>query len=769
MALKKDQQQNIYTNTIGVNRGAGFTSAANQLSDTARTFDNIMDRISSTELKRLKKEGLIRGQKVAETIPYVEDSVEIDVGGTKQNITIYKAPEVPDYLKGQTARDTYETVFYDRLKRDNLNQLDSIVTSAMESSISSGSSPEAFELQVDGISKAILDEYDKDYRSVLDVEFQLLKDRKAIRVAESYNRKLNQMNQDSLADKEEEFNTRIIIDSSQNKKTDQNELDIVNAYIDQTNSTDVQKNILKQKIKKRAETTFKFFNKYNKNIRPKSGIANYTQARDTSKLVALLEDPGLAQVTLNGGQVVTQESIESMLGPNRQFILNNLKKIKTTYGTKIDSNNKENIYAMSLQSAFEQRDDGSVNINTPFMALSDTKKLDTKVAQSIFDSNYTRYAKKNGIDSTDLIIKDRIQLETTGTLGPDRMNFIKNDIRSGNINKQSLSTISSIGDYITARGLVGESGVVGGLDNKELTELVLMNEIYRQENFDADKTIETYSAYKRKEKVNNLDIILKDIKKGKQATDGYLRRKIINVFETKSKIKTMDAQLISQTLSRVKYMLINGVRIESDNELDPLIQKALGINYTTRPIDNYQFGTSRITTSATANVVSTNGIHNIVIHPFEHYFGVGELDVEMKIYEPSDMTDDNRLRQSFQMGVDDIMRPTSARKDISIYNTYFKKLLKGSIIDDAIQSKLQTGKLGDDIFSNERIMVSPLNSGYSRPGEPPNYRFVYINDDGDAMDILTPAGDPVIIYANDLNQIKMKHIMNLEDEELENG
>lgn len=769
MALKKDQQQNIYTNTIGVNRGAGFTSAANQLSDTARTFDNIMDRISSTELKRLKKEGLIRGQKVAETIPYVEDSVEIDVGGTKQNITIYKAPEVPDYLKGQTARDTYETVFYDRLKRDNLNQLDSIVTSAMESSISSGSSPEAFELQVDGISKAILDEYDKDYRSVLDVEFQLLKDRKAIRVAESYNRKLNQMNQDSLADKEEEFNTRIIIDSSQNKKTDQNELDIVNAYIDQTNSTDVQKNILKQKIKKRAETTFKFFNKYNKNIRPKSGIANYTQARDTSKLVALLEDPGLAQVTLNGGQVVTQESIESMLGPNRQFILNNLKKIKTTYGTKIDSNNKENIYAMSLQSAFEQRDDGSVNINTPFMALSDTKKLDTKVAQSIFDSNYTRYAKKNGIDSTDLIIKDRIQLETTGTLGPDRMNFIKNDIRSGNINKQSLSTISSIGDYITARGLVGESGVVGGLDNKELTELVLMNEIYRQENFDADKTIETYSAYKRKEKVNNLDIILKDIKKGKQATDGYLRRKIINVFETKSKIKTMDAQLISQTLSRVKYMLINGVMVESDNDLDPLIQKALGINYTTRPIDNYQFGTSRITTSATANVVSTNGIHNIVIHPFEHYFGVGELDVEMKIYEPSDMTDDNRLRQSFQMGVDDIMRPTSARKDISIYNTYFKKLLKGSIIDDAIQSKLQTGKLGDDIFSNERIMVSPLNSGYSRPGEPPNYRFVYINDDGDAMDILTPAGDPVIIYANDLNQIKMKHIMNLEDEELENG
>ena len=667
MALKKDQQQNIYKNTIGVNRGAGFTSAANQLSNTARTFDNIMDRISSTELKRLKKDGLVRGQKAAQTIPYVEESVEIDVGGTKQNITIYKAPEVPDYLKGQTARDTYETVFYDRLKRDNLNQLDSLVTSAMESSISNGASPEAFELQVDGISKAILDEYDKDYRSVLDVEFQLLKDRKAIRVAESYNRKLNQMNQDSLSDKEEEFNTRIIIDSSQNKKTDQSELDIVNAYIDQTNSTDVQKNILKQKIKERAETTFKFFNKYNKNIRPKTGIANYTQARDTSKLVALLEDPGLAQVTLNGGQVVTQESIESMLGPNRQFILNNLKKIKTTYGTKIDSNNKENIYAMSLQSAFEQRDDGSVNINTPFMALSDTKKLDTKVAQSIFDSNYTRYAKKNGIDSTDLIIKDRIQLETTGTLGPDRMNFIKNDIRSGNINEQSLSTISSIGDYITAKGLVGESGVVGGLDNKELTELVLMNEIYRQENFDADKTIEKYSAYKRKEKVDDLDTILKDIKKGKQASEGYLRRKIINVFETKSKIKTMDAQLISQTLSRVKYMLINGVRVESDNGLDPLIQKALGINYTTRPIDNYQFGTSKITTSGTAKVVSTNGIHNVVIHPFEHYFGVGELDVEMKIYEPSDMTDDNRLRQSFQMGVDDIMRPTSARKDISIY------------------------------------------------------------------------------------------------------
>ena len=55
MAIKKDQQENIFVNQIGVNRGAGFTSAANELTSQARSFDNAMNRISSNEIQRHKQ------------------------------------------------------------------------------------------------------------------------------------------------------------------------------------------------------------------------------------------------------------------------------------------------------------------------------------------------------------------------------------------------------------------------------------------------------------------------------------------------------------------------------------------------------------------------------------------------------------------------------------------------------------------------------------------------------------------------------------------
>ena len=85
MAIKNEQQTR-FVNEIGVTSGAGFTSAANEFKNQANAFDNILDAVSSAELKRLKQEGVSKGQKAAETIPYVQQTVSTDVGGIKKVI-----------------------------------------------------------------------------------------------------------------------------------------------------------------------------------------------------------------------------------------------------------------------------------------------------------------------------------------------------------------------------------------------------------------------------------------------------------------------------------------------------------------------------------------------------------------------------------------------------------------------------------------------------------------------------------------------------------
>ena len=46
-----DKRQSFFRNEIGVNRGSGFTNAANQKLDDARAFDKIVDVVAKKKKK----------------------------------------------------------------------------------------------------------------------------------------------------------------------------------------------------------------------------------------------------------------------------------------------------------------------------------------------------------------------------------------------------------------------------------------------------------------------------------------------------------------------------------------------------------------------------------------------------------------------------------------------------------------------------------------------------------------------------------------------
>ena len=681
MAIKKDEQENIFVNQIGVNRGAGFTSASNEFTSQARSLDNAMNRISSNEIQRMREQGKIKGTEVAQTIQYVEEQVELDVGGIPTSVTVYKKPELPDYLTGKTAIETFEKVFYDRITNDNLIQQDSIIKRLAADTIESGGTPEAFELSVDTVLAEINDNFDSDYKTIMQVKGQQLKDKYAFSVVENYASLQRKQNKEYLDDVTDNVKTQIKISGSLGNDLD---VDTVESYKAAAEVAGIPENIIDENVKDFKDKNTRlsnFYNTFNQYLNPDTG--RNSKAVDISRINQMLKDPTMQSVTLRDGKVVTQEQIENIVGMQRKFISNTINNIATATSSSVSKTNVQSMYTQSLNLAFERINDGETVPYTPYKTLSNTKKLNYD-AQEEFDTRYNKFAQRNNIDVNNLEITDSYQLEATGMLSNSRTRRLTDDIANSRLSKESLSAVFSIESFITRKGGSAESGVVGGFSEKELREILLMGMIYRTNNFDADKTIQDYQDFQKIENIRTLDDVVKNIKKGNVSSERYLNNKVVSVLA--DKVATADPQMIQQITRNSRYLLIKGPQVTSDNGVDDLINRATAISYTTQRIQDYQFGVSKLNINSLS--LEGNGTLNVTRHPPEHYFGVGSGDVENEIYTSDDIVDDpnNTFRQTGVVGTikesDFIFAPLT--KSMEIYQDLFKSKLKNTFLDNQI-------------------------------------------------------------------------------------
>jgi hemoglobin-like flavoprotein len=753
MAIKKYEQQTRFVNEIGVNRGAGFTTAANEFKNRATAFDNILDAVSSTEIKRLKQEGALKGEKAAETIPYVQETVSTNVRGVKKEYTIYKRPEIPEYLTGKTSRATFDSVFTRRFKRDSVDSLRSIVNSIAESAISNGADPELYETEADGRIIPILNEYSPEFREVMQIEYQKIKDDRGVYVASKYNDAVMKNNMEDFKAEVNEFDilrqTRL---SQGNTITDEDYENVFNS-LELTNI--VNKERKKNMLKEETQAMQNFFGKFNSYI--ESGVASKSiQGINSTKLLSLIKNPTLKQVTLKDGTVVTQEQMTNIAGNYRKKLENILTNYKEVYGSDVSKQNNSLIFADSLDKAFESDNTFPV---TQFHSLNNAQKVKA-FDQESFDFEYKRYAKTNNIDPTDLKTKNRVMLEKLNMLNPNVMNAVKSNLKFGNINKEMLGPINDIGSFIDSKGGAGN---VDFLNEEEQTEVILINDIYVKNNYDADKTVVEYTEYKQMDANEKLSNVIERLGKTRQNINTYLTNKVRDVLGSKVKISSVDIQFVNSVQRKLQYELLNGNPARSDNELDLLIQKLAGITYTTSPVDSYQFGISNITGSDTLTLLSDSYASEnikVVAHPFEHYYGVGIHDIEMYNFTTDDLEDDNRLRQTFTVDTQKnafIAMPYNTKK-IDIYQDYFKKKMKGAVLDngEALGTKYQRMQ---NVFEDGTLQVVPLLGGYTRPGQPPNYRLVHVDSNGDKRDVLNPdTFEEIILDKEELNEIKMNYI-----------
>lgn len=753
MAIKKYEQQTRFVNEIGVTRGAGFTAAANEFKNQANAFDNILDAVSSAELKRLKQEGVLKGQKAAETIPYVQQTVSTNVGGVKKEFTIYKRPEIPEYLTGKTARETFDSVFTRRFKRDSVDSLRSIVNTIAESAISNGADPQTYETEVDGRIIPILNEYSPEFRKLMEIEYQKIKDDRGVYVAGKYNDAVMKNNMEDFKTEVNEFDILRTTKLSQGETITDEDYKNVQNSLSLTNIVDKERKL--NLLKEETEAMQNFFSKFNSYI--ESGSASKSiQGANSIKLLNLITNPALKQIKLRDGTVVTQEEMTSIAGNYREKLKDVLTNYKEVYSSEVSKQNNSLIFADSLDKAFTSDNTFPV---TQFHTLTNSQK-EKAFDQESFDLEYKRYAKRNNIDPNDAKTKSRVMLEKLNMLNPKIMNAVKTNLKFGNINKEMLGPINDIGSFIDSKGGAGN---VDFLNEEEQTEVILINDIYVKNNYDADKTLEEYQSYKKMDANERLNDVVKRLDKTRQNINMYLTNKVRDVLGSKVGISSVDIQFVNSVQRKLKYELLNGHPARSDNDLDPLIQKLAGITYTTSPIDSYQFGISNITGSDSLTFLTDNyGTENakIVAHPFEHYYGVGIHDVEMSNLTTDDLEDDNRLRQTFTVNTEmNFFNPMPFNtKKIDIYQDYFKKKMKGAVLDngEALGTKYQRMQ---NVFEDGTLQVVPLLGGYTRPGQPPNYRLIHVDSNGDKRDVLNPNTlEEIILDKDELNEIKMNYI-----------
>lgn len=109
--MVKKFEKDLYVAKIGVNRGAGFTSAAASARRQAGDIDEIFTKYTNDLLEEAKNRGIKRGQKAANQQEILFETI---VNPDGEEVSVPKKPITPIDLVGKSALETYEKLSTER-------------------------------------------------------------------------------------------------------------------------------------------------------------------------------------------------------------------------------------------------------------------------------------------------------------------------------------------------------------------------------------------------------------------------------------------------------------------------------------------------------------------------------------------------------------------------------------------------------------------------------------------------------------------------------
>ena len=151
MALKKENQEVVYSERIGVNRGSGFAAGASIFKRTANALDNLTSTFADQALTSIQKAGKKLGEEAAENAKFSKKEVSYIDPITEETETQYIDAPIPK-LDGRVTKSTqeaYDKAIYLKYEKEVKSTIRDIILEERANTIKSiktnqGGSPDSF-------------------------------------------------------------------------------------------------------------------------------------------------------------------------------------------------------------------------------------------------------------------------------------------------------------------------------------------------------------------------------------------------------------------------------------------------------------------------------------------------------------------------------------------------------------------------------------------------------------------------------------------------
>ena len=619
--MATDKRQNFFRNEVGVNRGSGYTSAANQKQSEARAFEVMVNDVANEELKSLQQQGRETGEELAATTPYVYEQLQ---DGTN----VPTLPDIPEYL-GKTAKETYKKYIYSRYETDIKNILKTNITTIAERAALNLTEPAKYEIEANLFKNELLETVSPKVRELIRSSADGYVRDNTYRVVVAKERQEKVDAYEYYVSNKEDTNNSIITGILTGSGLPTNKIKLYDESIDNAFKSeewkkrrrDEKKALIKgsQFVKEFNDIIFSKDSKMNKKKKAVSNI---------KKLITFIKTPTEESITIDE-RVITRQDIENAMPDQtvRNQIAKVLEQRKILMQAYQDRSESEDYYENIVEKFSENYDTDNFYVSNE----SDTKTYKYQAEQT---GNIARFIQKT---MTDRNIEptpenyNKIHLKLTNSLPHGVHEDTMERLKTGNVRPEDVKNIVQIADFQRRNGITNE--ILVGSSRKARLNMHLISSITATAR-DEEEVIQIFDAIQGRDVENIRDVMgYYSDPNGRMTGEDLINKRLIERLAFK-KIAILPPALqtqIRQSIGQFVLASTPGVtrtRYMDDIEtLDPTIDDVIDIYLQNDGVNNIKdgivYGTSKLGIDNNmylqANV--TEGVQ-IVTNPPELLYGI---------------------------------------------------------------------------------------------------------------------------------------------------
>jgi len=467
--MVKRFEEETYLAKIGVNRGAGFTSAAATSRRQAGEIDEIFTNLANSAYQEAVEKGELRGQKAAREQEFINEIIKDPETG--EEVTVPKRPAKPETLVGKSANRVYDKLMFDRYIEEVRLSTGKIIDEESANAILNGTEESEFAQNSTSRLENIYKALDPEVRQLVK-----LKDMQHMREKGDYvnSKYLDAKYSKGILDiKEKISNNRLSIkndiifgdganiDNQYNFMLQELEDNLKADFINQ-NTYDV----LKKEIEDRRQADKTFSERF-KVFLPYNGSEEQNdEAQINGDLLYNFLDPNNKETEIEiNGKIYTREQLTKGLSVS-EIVHIRENRIKPLSQSATTSN------TIRTNTALLRNSLSNPNINQSSQNMEYYKKSGKQAEKIVYDGWYESLGDNKG--------------EATAEVNPNDIKFLEWKLRSGYVSDVTINVIKNAIEKQDIDAIIENRFIIQAISNQNLIETYLNNKTGVVQNLAVD-------------------------------------------------------------------------------------------------------------------------------------------------------------------------------------------------------------------------------------------------------------------------------------------